>query len=492
MINLGHSNVDLRGWHVAIVVFAIMLLTFLWIGVIPYNDGAGWDGDVYIAYIKALAAGQLIVGDPYRSIRLSGFIQLIPFAWSGAEKGTLVLIQMVLNISLMSIGAGSLFSCLKELGINQRKAVLSVTLLIFSWAGLVMPTFYPVLSDNLALPFCCIAMWCWVKHKNIYLYIMCAWFAWLFPGLFLVPLGLIAFPYKHANNIKIFNISKTVKTLVFAAFTVIGLLLYYYLMREISMEKVANHMASGGSTGILSLVPLSMVIQSVIIILLAWTGASFLCSPELYRTLRLPSLLIGICIVAASHIVMSLAINFSTGFQGPPLLENLMMQGASAPLKAWVAHFLYFGFIVPLVAAHCIRWSLRAAISIPFGLLFIFIAFFPFLNFGSESRQWIGVLPVCIVIYALIENTLKQQVFLVFASAVSLFTIHGIRAGSLKAMEHRLGIQSAEWQYYFGRQGPWMSVDVYEVSLMALIAVAALYLWLGAADTKAVAEPVHP
>lgn len=149
---------------------------------------------------------------------------------------------------------------------------------------------------------------------------------------------------------------------------------------------------------------------------------------------------------------------------------------------------MYFGLVVPLVAAQCIRWCFRGNTNIPTGLIFIVISFVPFLCFGSESRQWIGVLPACIVIYALTENTKRQQVFLALASAASLFTIYGIHSNTVVAVQSQLGFQSSEWQYYFGRQGPWMSVDVYKVGLIALIAVAAVYLGLGITKGKMLVE----
>lgn len=192
----------------------------------------------------------------------------------------------------------------------------------------------------------------------------------------------------------------------------IGLLLYCYWMRKITIVKVATYMASGGSTGIASLVPFSIAIQALTIVILAWAGASFLCSPKLHRSLSIRGLVLCICTIAASYLAMKLVINFSAGFKGPPLIKNLMLQAVGAPFKPWVSHFLYFGLVVPLVAAQCIRWCFRGDTNMPVGLLFIVISFLPFLCFGSESRQWIGVLPACVVIYALTENTRRQQVFL--------------------------------------------------------------------------------
>lgn len=482
---------SLSGGHIAIAVFILMVLAYLWIGFIPLNHGAGWDGNDYLGYVKLLASGEPIVGDPYRSIRLSGFFQLLPFAWAGAGRGTLVFTQLVFNVVLMAVGVGCLFSCLKELGIASQKALFSIVLFMFTWACLVMPVFYPVLSDNLAIPLCCIAMWCWAKEKSVGLYLLCAWFVWLFPGLFLVPLGLISFPYKGGHNLHVLNITDRFKLWLFAFSAVIGLLLYAYFMRKITVVKVAEYMVSGGSTGIASLVPFSIAIQAATIVIFAWAGTSFVCSPKLHQALNVRNFIFAICTITASYLAMKLVVDFSAGFKGPPIMKNLMLQALGAPLKPWVSHFLYFGLVVPLVAAQCLKWCFRGGASIPTGLIFIVMSFVPFLSFGSESRQWIGVLPACIVIYALTESTKRQQIFLMLSSVFSLFTMFGIHSNTSAAVQGNLGFQSSEWQYYFGRQGPWMSVEVYSVGLVAIILVGAVYFGLGAKRESVLARSVN-
>lgn len=473
-------------------VAAIMVLTYLWIGIIPLHEGAGWDGNDYVAYVKLLAGGTPITDDPYRLVRMSGFLQLMPFAWRGEGKETLVFIQLLFNIGFMATGTGCLFSCLRTLGVTPLKALLSISLFTFSWASLIIPVFYPLLSDNLAIPFCCIALWCWVNQKTIALHAICAWFVWLFPALFVVPLGLIAFPYGTANKASIsFLHPKRLQKSLFAVFLVVGLLAYHHFMKDITPQKIATHIISGGQTALVGLIPFSILVQSLIIALLAWIAASVACSPQLYRGLQLKGLFLGFGTVAISFLIMRTVIDFSTGFQGPPLTDNLMMQSAGAPLKAWVSHFLYFGFCVLIVAMYCVRWSFNGDRKVPVGLLVIFLLFSPLLSFGSESRQWIGIFPVAIVMYALMETNHRQQVFLALVAVFSLFTAYGLRDASQAAVDHALGLQSSEWQYYFGRQGPWMSVESYTSGVVALIAVLMTYLYLGVSgDRSASAVPV--
>lgn len=172
-------------------------------------------------------------------------------------------------------------------------------------------------------------------------------------------------------------------------------------MKDITTLNTSTHIISGGLTALVGFIPLLPLMQSVIIALLAWIAASIAWCPQLYRGLKLQRLVPGVCTVAISFLVMRSVIDFSTGFQGPPLTANLMMQSAGAPLKPWISYFLYFGFYVLIVAMYCLRWLFNGDSKVPVGLQVIFMLFSPLLSFGSESWQWNGTFPVIIMIYAL-------------------------------------------------------------------------------------------
>ncbi|MEO6678674.1 MAG: hypothetical protein ABIO21_15020, partial [Pseudomonas sp.] len=116
--------------------------------------------------------------------------------------------------------------------------------------------------------------------------------------------------------------------------------------------------------------------------------------------------------------------------------------------------------------------------SIPVGILVVFLAFLPLLAFGSESRQWIGVLPVALVIFAVADYTWRTRVWCLVVSALVLAPAFWLKPYIAIAAGTGLGFQTFQWQFYFGRQGPWMSLTTYQVGMITLLAFVAVTIFM--------------
>src|SRR5690606_16958066 len=103
------------GCVVTFITIAALSLTASVVEIIPVNNGAGWDGWQYLQYVRSLAQGEAIVGDPYRSVRLSGFLPLIAAATLSVSQEALVFIQQALNVLLLGVAAGLFFDTLIRL-----------------------------------------------------------------------------------------------------------------------------------------------------------------------------------------------------------------------------------------------------------------------------------------------------------------------------------------------------------------------------------------
>jgi len=123
---------------------------------------------------------------------------------------------------------------------------------------------------------------------------------------------------------------------------------------------------------------------------------------------------------------------------------------------------------------------------VPRALIVVLAAYLPFLLFGSESRQWIGVLPVSAAIFAMSGFSLGLRIWSVIYAALLITPLMFLQSNNAQALAQGLSYQSGEWQYYFGRQGPWMSVAIYEAVLIVLciylVSVMVLDKWLGRRD----------
>ena len=449
-----------------------LLLTVLHsiLGHIPVNEGRGWDGHVYLQYIELLGHGQAIVADPYRSIRMSGFLPLVGASALGAPANTLVTIQTILNIILISTSAGMLHDTLRQLGVAPRAALLSLATGLLAWPLLIVPFYYPILSDNVALVVSCLCLWCWARGHQFALYPLLAYAVWVLPGLFLVPLVLAAMP-RHFDHSSATSFRPRASLLLFVVSVPCVLSLVLSIAGQLSDDEVASHSAHlQGHTALMSLRTLSSMALVASITVVVWLGARSVVDSSLWKSVRPTHALAAVLVLAASAVAMYLLLDWTSGFQGPPLLHYMLMQSLAAPFKPLVAHFLSFGPVIIIAMAGCIAWSIGKLQHLPKALLASQLSFLPLLLVGSESRQWIGALPVAIVVAAMTPLSLLQRLCcLAFALLLALPSLW-LKPAVGGALEQGASFQSSDWQLYFGRHGPWMSIETYELGAFMLVA----------------------
>lgn len=71
---------EIKAVHV--FVFSVILYSIVYrlTGLIPVNNGAGFDGSVYVNYIIKISQYIPIEDDPYRLSRIGGFIPAVIYA----------------------------------------------------------------------------------------------------------------------------------------------------------------------------------------------------------------------------------------------------------------------------------------------------------------------------------------------------------------------------------------------------------------------------
>ncbi|MHA6197614.1 hypothetical protein ACX3YG_24980 [Pseudomonas wadenswilerensis] len=451
------------------LTYALVMCALLGIvGHTPVDAGGGWDGQVYLRYVEQLGQGQSISGDPYRSIRLSGFLPLIGASALGASMTTLVALQTFLNILLLSASAALLHDTLRHLGVLRQDALLTLATGLLAWPLLIMPFFYPVLSDNIALAISCLSLWCWARGHQRSLYLLLAYAVWVLPGLFLVPLVLAAMP-RHANSSGSPQYHAKLPWLLFMTSGAVCLPVFVHLTGALGDADIASHGAHlQGQTALISLRPLSSLALAASIAVVLWLGANAAANSEVWRSVRpVPALAAGL-VLGASALAMYLLFDWESGFKGPPLAHFMLMQSLAAPFKPLVAHFLSFGPVIVMAMTGGITWCRGKMPGLPKALLACLLCFMPLLLIGSESRQWIGVLPVAIVVAGLAPfSRLQRRCCLLFAALLAAPSLW-LNGPIERALEQGLSFQSRDWQLYFGRNGPWMSTEVYELGAAVL------------------------
>ncbi|EZP54000.1 hypothetical protein [Delftia sp. RIT313] len=441
----------------------------------PVNGGAGFDGSVYLEYILKIAAGVDIHNDPYRLMRVSGFIPAIFMAYLGLGVRELILFQAILNSVMLAMGAAIFFSTCQQLTGKKTESLIATGTLFFSWPYLVMPIYYPILSDHIALLASILALWAWARSSWVLLCVIIFFSVWLMPGLFIVPLLLLAFPREGGDfNMGQVSRNSVIRSVLFCIFlSASGYSIYR--LNGLSNSEINMH-PPGFDIGMDDLKAWSIVLVGVLMACTAFSWSWIFSRKEFWKLISVKQLMLGLCIVALGIISINAIIDWSSGNQGPPLFYFLLLQASAAPLKPIVAHFLYYGPIFIMALCFCLFLNYKIKSRAEFSLLVAISAYLPLLIFGSESRQWIAIFPVAITFLILVEKRVRVLLLLLAGALLlcspAIFLKSEINAAVLSGSNYL----SNEWQLYFGRQGPWMSPRIYIIGLISMLTFFVSYV----------------
>lgn len=452
------------------------------VGLIPFYGGAGFDGAIYIDYLQKIVAGEPVQGDPYRLMRLPGFVPALLAAEFGLPAAGIVAWQRTANMLLLSVGLGLMFDVLRRLGQPARRAWLVVASLWLAWPYALMPVYNPMLSDHLALFCAVLSLWAWARSLRWLQGLLIVASFWVMPGLFVVPFALLALPLAGRQADGALGRSRTAFWVVCA-----GLVLAFSCVWVVAAGVPAveiDHHPPGTTLGKSPLRPLTLVLIAGALLVAAVVAARLLSAQAFWRSVRWPWAAAALALALIGGGSVLLALDWRAGYKGPPLHHYLLLQGLAAPAKPLVAHFVYLGPLCVLAVAGALC-RLHALLDKGLAaVLGVCVGFLPLLVFASESRQWIYLLPLMAVVAASSAPTAVLWLQLAFSALLlspALVLRSATRAGS------ELGMLSDGWQLYFGRFGPWMGDGVYAVggSLLLLFLLGVAWLSLAAPGSSA-------
>jgi hypothetical protein len=463
----------------ALVAAALFVLVGLLTGRIPVAGGAGWDGSVYLRFVQAIATGSSVDLDPYRLSRIPGFLPAMIAAYGGMRGESLLQFQSIINVLMLTGSAGLFLYLLMGWGLSARVAWLATACLGLSWPWLIMPVFYPMLSDHLALVVAVLSLWSWDRHRTGQLALLAFASVWIMPGLFLVPLLLASVP-KNRSHLDTKSatlmpaLSRTLKVLIALPLVAVG-----FMSLRIEDAEIVAHPGNGSSLGWLSLKYLSLTCLLLSLVVVWYVWSRLLTRRQFWSRLSLRGMAWATLATAGGFALLALLANWEHNYRGPPILHYLLVQSLAAPAKPLVAHFLYFGPVFLLAIAAVVRWAHAASEKSEtplYGLAVVIIAFLPLLLLGSESRQWIALFPLCVAWLAMQLRSERRLLPLALTAMFLLAPAAVLKSATARAVASGLPLTHTDWQVYFGRQGPWMSSDTYLVGL-ALLAFS-LFAWL--------------
>lgn len=458
---------------------AVLLITINQLtGLIAVGDGAGWDGNAYLTLLfDWKASGHIPDTDPYRMSRLAGFFPVVAAEFLfDLPKTQLLHTQMLFNVLGISIAAGLFVDYLRKIGISSKAAVQYTVALLLTWPMLVLPTYYPLLSDHAAILLSCLSLWCFAHKRYAYLLLSCLISPLIMPALFLLPMMLLAFSKSDAPTswINRLALKKRSRIVLFLGLAAAMITYACHWFSRISDNELL-HVGSTLAPGLPHLRILSSAYLLAALTLVAWLWSRLAEPSAALAALSLQRLLLALAAAACGHAILYFGLDWSQGFRGPELMQNIFYQGLNTPLKPILAHFIYFGpcFIIALQLLCASNRVTPQARPIQIALL----GFLPVLLVGSESRQWIAILPFIVAFVAQSNISEKRRKLLLYYSLFMAAPLFWLAESVSKAWSLGLPTSDPLWQLYFGRNGPWMSQTTYLVSALALFGFVAAW-WL--------------
>jgi hypothetical protein len=450
------------------------------------SDGLGWDGATYFSIADSLGRGELgKAADPYYFFRIGSFLHLVAAGSMTQEAGHLVAFMRL--VSSASAVSGILLAVMAAYALCPSPRTSAVSYLLLAAAAIAtfgvftMPSLYPVASDHVAIFVSGLSLYAWAcltgGWRKMILLLLCVYAVFVMPGLFLVPGWLLMFPLggelsplgrcgEALDKLRDFVLAWMSKWRVWnflqVAVPLAAAAVFVSISQRITDEQFSAVYVSGFQ-GLLELRAFSLVVLVMVVGLVLFSFVARLrdALPLLdLRSLVLLGVVVPLCFIAVS----ALPLDWDKGLRGSVYIKYLVIRGQDSPLSSLPALFAYFGPVGVLGLFATLFGARRFAGRPDAGRYFVVAALASFFGFfllvNTETRQFAGAFPL-LVFLACVGFGDKPPVALyslVFA-LVTLAVGYPVDANIAKALASQItDYQNWQWQAYFGRFGPWMSL----------------------------------
>lgn len=216
---------------IASILFALLVIVISNnIGVIPINNGVGWDGTVFTNVIDEIATGNYTNSDPYRAIRTISFpvIYIVKYFSLSVD---IVKAQKYFNVLIIALAFFFLYLSIAIRDINRINLFLTMITFSLSWGVIVLPVFTPILTDHIAIFISCLSIYLWSTGSSTGLMIMIAVGVWIMPSSFLIPLSLIAFPARYIHYTNLSSKRNNYKIVLLSVISVVIFFIAFYTFK---------------------------------------------------------------------------------------------------------------------------------------------------------------------------------------------------------------------------------------------------------------------
>jgi hypothetical protein len=487
----------------SLTIFVIMLLSLVLSQAllmflfekIPVNEGLGWDGVIYYKmaadFKQKLFGGEITIYHIKRcfpSFIVHYSLKIIDYAWkllSGTNlKPTIPVI--IASFSLLNIFTilGSnifLFKIGNRLSFNHLQKIFCLISfnLIFPLGKLL--NYCPVLTDYFALFVTILLFYTYLHKQNVLLlaFFLIGYFT--FPTLSIVSFFLFAFPYNTKENTQKIIIPTTYNKPIYIVF--IGVIIILLAMKTYTIflkyTTEYNYVLPFNQSPIdVFLFPLSVITLIAYVVIIATISYPLNIIQNSLKQIKVVN--VAIILVLFGALTKLIQLHFvKEGFTPDTFVENIFTQSIKQPFVSFLCHYFYFGiaFIIPFFYYR--YWSdLLERLGI--GVILVILAHLA-LMIGSETRQFITVLPFLVIASAIIlqkHNKLTPKIISIIAIISFITSTIWLPINQFNLVQDK-NLIAIEMPYLYAiHQGPWMPSEFYYVLLLFTIISCGTLIYL--------------
>jgi hypothetical protein len=478
----------------------ITTATAIWGEKITYNEGLGWDGAQYAAWVRDFPS--YVIGG---RIGLNGAVRVLPsgIVYYGLRAFGLPLTNRniiraftVMNAGLLIVVAWLWCHIARELELGLAGRWLGAACLFGNFAILKQTPYYPVLTDICAMALSAGQLLCYLRRKQMAGALLAFAGSFVWPGLLAQGILLQAFPRPRSDFA---GSEPSIASAPLAAMIGIGafaMLSGFVLSHGLGwhtpwLDRCTTALGDATKHKGRSLVAAATLGGYLFLVFKQLLNRRAYYRPRFWlASLSVGAALIMIAFLSGRHWLLCTWPQGRSLYGTPEMFCLLAHVALRLPALPMVAHIVYFGPVViltvilwPAIASHLHRHGPGLVMSCAFGLL---------MAMDPESRHVIHLLPLLTPFVVKAMEGLRWSVLATAAFLLISFT------GSRLWLTIGGAPEAWHWsefpaQNYFMAQGPWMSVSMYLAQGTAvLISAAVLATLLARGQQAPAARTVRP
>lgn len=438
--------------------------------VVPVNDGLGWDGIDYVAFMQGFCDKFFHKLIPQHYILRFGYLgwgNLMVYIF-GTEN--IVFFSQITNIVLIISSLYFFEKICETLQFSEKQFVLGTILLFFNFATLKFSVYLPVLSDTFGFFFGLVSTYFYLEKKRICFLLSILVGVGFFPTVIFYFI-LIIFNKTSPTSWN-FNL-KLIRWLPMIGFaTLLSILLLVFGDRFLKMQ--TSQVTKISTQWLFFAIPFVLYYLWIISALIT----NIYLIKHFFKTLNIKALTLFVLTLLTLKIIQFyFGNNDVVILSGTKFVLNIVKHSIQVPGGFIIAHAMFFGVLPIFFFIRYWKTTQENFMLLPQGeKYFIYLILLLVLN--SESRQLINLYPFLLVYLLKSIERVKLRWFEIFFFSIISIVQSGFwyQINTYNPLQFEGSLQKMEAQRFFRFIGPWVSEWAYLENLVLVFALLLLFL----------------